>query len=130
MKKLSLENKREIDGELTAMAERYIETHGGKADPFLLYVPLTAMHFPSEPSREWQGRSGSGMYADMLMQTDSYVGRIYRAIEKAGIADDTLLSPVGREKLPRDRAAMTLFIWWIFSPPCWTQRAQNCRRTA
>ena len=90
VKEFSLEAKREIDGELTAMAERYIQSHANDDSPFLLYVPLTAMHFPTEPSREWRGKSGAGMYADMLMQTDFYVGRIYQAIEDAGIADNTL----------------------------------------
>jgi len=90
VKEFSLEEKRQIDGELTALAEQYIHAHANGNAPFLLYVPLTAMHFPAEPSREWRGKSGAGMYADMLMQTDSHVGRIHRAIEEAGIADNTL----------------------------------------
>lgn len=90
VKRFSLEVKREFDSELTAMAEQYIHSHADADKPFLLYVPFTAMHFPTEPSKAWRGRSGAGMYADMLMQTDSYVGRIHKAIKDAGIADNTL----------------------------------------
>ena len=90
VKKYDAEAKQEIDGELTTMAERYITRHAKTDKPFLLYLPFTAMHFPTEPSKAWRGKSGNGMYADMLMQTDSYVGRVHKAIEKAGIADNTL----------------------------------------
>jgi arylsulfatase len=49
------------------------------------------MHFPTLPSEAFKGRSGHGIYTDLLMQTDHYVGEVARVIEETGIADDTLL---------------------------------------
>jgi arylsulfatase len=89
--KFDPEAKRAIDGDLTAMAVKYIKKQAKGDKPFLLYVPLTAMHYPTVPGDEFKGASGNGIYTDTLMQTDHYVGRIAQAIDEAGIAEDTLL---------------------------------------
>jgi arylsulfatase len=41
-----------------------------------------------EPSRK--GSTGNGHWADVLAQTDDYVGELLDAIDKAGIRDDTI----------------------------------------
>lgn len=59
--------------------------------PFFLYLPLNSPHGPIVPSKEWQGRSGLSEYGDFVMETDWVVGEVMRALESAGIADNTLL---------------------------------------
>jgi arylsulfatase A len=59
--------------------------------PFFLYIPLTSPHTPIVPSSQWQGKSELGSYGDFVMQTDSVVGDILRAIDQAGLADNTLV---------------------------------------
>jgi arylsulfatase A-like enzyme len=90
VKKFDLAAKRSIDGELTNMTIDYIKEQADKKEPFFAYVPFTAMHFPTQPSDEFAGRSGNGIYADLLVQTDHYVGQISDAIKKAGIEKNTI----------------------------------------
>lgn len=90
VKKFDLDAKRSIDGELTDMVIDYIKAQARSKEPFFAYVPFTAMHFPTLPSDEFAGKSGNGIYADLLVQTDHYVGQISKAINKAGIEDNTL----------------------------------------
>ncbi len=71
------------------IAERGRDAKLGK--PFFLYVPLTSPHTPIVPSPEWQGKSGLGSYADFVMQTDGIVGDLMAAIDKAGVATNTVV---------------------------------------
>jgi arylsulfatase A-like enzyme len=77
---------------LTRKAVEYIECRAAAADksPFFLYVPYGSPHAPIVPIKEWQGRSGLNKHADFVMQTDDGVGQIMKALEKHGIADNTL----------------------------------------
>jgi arylsulfatase A len=59
--------------------------------PFFLYLPLSSPHTPIVPSKEWKGRSGLGDYGDFVMETDGAVGEVLSSLDKAGVADDTLV---------------------------------------
>ncbi|HAZ00225.1 MAG TPA: arylsulfatase [Opitutae bacterium] len=78
---------------LTRKAVEYIDARAADASgqPFFLYVPLGSPHTPIVPSKEWQGKSELGPYGDFVMQTDATVGAITDALEKNGLADNTLL---------------------------------------
>ncbi|MDF7808049.1 arylsulfatase [Pontiellaceae bacterium B12219] len=77
---------------LTRKAVEYIDARAAeKETPFFLYVPFGSPHTPIVPSPEWQGKSGLGAYADFVMQTDAGVGAITDALERNGLADNTLV---------------------------------------
>lgn len=59
--------------------------------PFLLYFALTAPHTPWLPSPKFAGKSGAGMYGDFTMMVDAEIGRILAALDKSGLAKDTLV---------------------------------------
>ncbi|WP_165072230.1 sulfatase family protein [Paludisphaera rhizosphaerae] len=59
--------------------------------PFFLYLALTSPHTPIVPTSEWQGKSGLTPYGDFVMQTDAAVGRVLDALDRHGLADDTLV---------------------------------------
>jgi arylsulfatase A len=60
--------------------------------PFLLYMPLTSPHTPLAVNDAWKGKSGLGLaYPDFVMETDAVVGRVLDALERNGVADDTLV---------------------------------------
>lgn len=59
--------------------------------PFFLYLPLTSPHTPIVPAAEWQGRSGLSAYADFVMQTDAVVGEVLAALEREGLATNTVV---------------------------------------
>ncbi len=71
------------------LGERAAAAKAGK--PFFLYLPLTSPHTPIVPTPEWQGKSGLGDYADFVMQTDAMVGEVLSALDRLGLAGNTLV---------------------------------------
>ena len=59
--------------------------------PFFLYVPLTSPHTPILPTEEWRGRSALGAYGDFVMHTDAVVGQIVKAVDAAGLTENTII---------------------------------------
>lgn len=83
-----------LDHVLGTLADRavgYVRERARQAEPFLLYLALTTPHTPIAPSEPWRGRSGINAYADLVMETDDVVGRVLEALEKSGIARNTLV---------------------------------------
>ena len=79
---------------LPALVKRsadHIAARAKAGQPFFLYLPLSSPHSPIVPSKEWQGKSGLGDYADFVMETDWAVGEVLAALDKAGVADNTLV---------------------------------------
>ncbi len=76
---------------LATRAADFITRQAKAKKPFLLYLPLTAPHTPLAVNDAWRGKSGLGTYADFVMETDAEVGRVLKAIDDAGIAENTLV---------------------------------------
>lgn len=79
---------------LTKRAVGIIERQAAPAKeghPFFLYLPLASPHTPILPSAEWRGKSGISLYADFVMETDDAIGKVSRALESSGLAENTLL---------------------------------------
>ncbi len=74
---------------LTKRVVQYIEE--SDAQPFFLYFPLTAPHTPIVPLDEFKGMSGAGEYGDFVCEVDWTVGEVMAALERKGIADNTLI---------------------------------------
>jgi len=75
----------------TRKTTEYIAARAKTKQPFFLYLPLNSPHTPIAPTKEWQGKSGLNAYADFVMQTDWTIGEVLGALDKAGIAKDTLV---------------------------------------
>ncbi len=70
----------------------YIERRARTRQPFLVYLPLTSPHVPLAVTAQWRGKSGlDSDVADYVMQTDAEVGRVVAAIERAGVAHNTIV---------------------------------------
>lgn len=70
----------------------FINENANKEKPFFVYMPLPAPHTPILPTAEFQGRSGlDNPYGDFVLMVDDMVGQIMLALEKQGIADNTIL---------------------------------------
>lgn len=79
---------------LTRAAVDYIGQRAGAAKeghPFFLYLPLNAPHSPIFPTPQWQGKSGLNVYGDFVMEVDDEVGKVLAALERAGVAGNTLV---------------------------------------
>jgi len=67
----------------------FIRRH--KAEPFFLYVPHSMPHVPIFCSRKFEGKSGAGLYGDVMMEIDWSVGEITKALKDSGVERDTLV---------------------------------------
>jgi len=77
--------------EVTRRAVQWIEDSAKTGKPFFLYLPLTSPHYPIVPAPEFQGKSQAGDYGDYVFQTDWTVGRVLEALQRAGVAENTLV---------------------------------------
>jgi arylsulfatase A-like enzyme len=62
-----------------------------KDRPFFLYVPHSMVHVPLYVSDKFKGKSGAGLFGDVMMEVDWSVGQILNAIKENGIDDNTLV---------------------------------------
>ena len=76
---------------LTQKATEYVTEQSRTPAPFFMYMPLNSPHTPISPSKVWQGKSKLGPYGDFVMETDWAIGEVVKAVEAAGIADNTLI---------------------------------------
>ncbi|VGO18607.1 sulfatase family protein [Pontiella sulfatireligans] len=76
---------------ITSKAVEYIEKQAASKKPFFLYFPMTAPHAPIAPAVDFAGKSGLTKYVDFVIETDRRVGQILDAVDRAGIAANTLI---------------------------------------
>jgi arylsulfatase len=84
------EERLEMDGEITEMAIDFMKRSVEKGKPFFAFLPYTQTHGPVKPGAEFRGHTGNGSWADVLAQTDAYVGRLLDSIDELGVADNTI----------------------------------------
>ena len=93
----------------TRKAVEYLKARGQdtKHQPFFLYLACTAPHTPWLPMEKFSGKSLAGLYGDFVTQLDDSVGQVLGALDRHGLADNTLLffsSDNGPVWLPADVA--------------------------
>jgi arylsulfatase A-like enzyme len=72
----------------TQRAVRFIDDNAGR--PFFLYVAHTMPHVPLFVSDERAGKTGQGLYADVVAELDWSVGQIAAALERHKLTDETI----------------------------------------
>jgi arylsulfatase len=86
-----LEMRRRIDAELTRRTNEFMRRQVAAKRSFFAYVPLTQLHFPTLPHREFEGKTGAGDFADSMAEMDYLVGQVLDEIETLAIADRTVV---------------------------------------
>jgi len=78
---------------LTRKAVAWVDEHAAHhADtPMFLYFPLSAPHAPIVPTPEHEGKSKAGVYGDFVCEADWAVGQVLDALERNGMAENTLV---------------------------------------
>jgi arylsulfatase len=79
-----------MDREITDHALDFIQRKANKDQPFFVFIPYTQTHTPHDPHPDARGKTGNGDFADILAQTDAYIGELLDAVETLGIKDDTI----------------------------------------
>ncbi|HSQ03139.1 MAG TPA: arylsulfatase [Burkholderiales bacterium] len=86
-----LEMRRRIDSELVARTNAFMRRQTQAKQPFFVYVPLTQLHYPTIPHRDFAGKTTAGDFADSMAEMDYRVGQILDEIDALGIRDDTFI---------------------------------------
>ncbi len=81
------EDQTQLTTNYTAKAVSFIERN--KAKPFFLYLAQSMVHVPLYVSDKFKGKSGKGLFADVMMEVDWSVGQVLDTLEKQGLADNT-----------------------------------------
>lgn len=100
-----------IDRDLTDKAMSFMERQTKAKKPFFVYLPYTATHFPTMPHPDFDGKTGNGAWADLLMQIDNYTGELLDKIDELGIAENTIFiftADNGPEAMDYGNTSMTV----------------------
>ncbi|MFO8007853.1 MAG: arylsulfatase [Candidatus Brocadiia bacterium] len=82
-----------VDTTFAQKATAWLEDHVAREpeQPFFLYLPTSAPHRPCVPPAWARGASSAGPRGDMVSLFDWIVGQVLDALERAGVADQTLI---------------------------------------
>ena len=89
IKRVTKEHQPMLSTWYTEHAVDFINRHKDK--PFFLYVPHSMPHVPLFCSEKFKGKSGFGLYGDVMMEIDWSVGQIMKALKANGVDDNTLV---------------------------------------
>ncbi len=86
----------ECPADQTTLTRRYTEEavkfiHEHKRGPFFLYLAHTFPHVPLFASGQFRRTSRRGLYGDVVEEVDWSVGRVRAALQKEGLAKNTLV---------------------------------------
>ncbi|MFT7320937.1 arylsulfatase [Congregibacter sp.] len=108
-----------IDREITTHAIDFIKRQAAAKKPFFAYLPYTQTHEPVDAHPDFKGSTGNGSFADVLAQTDSYVGDLLDTIDELGLKHNTIFiftSDNGREGVKRSFGFTGPWRGAMFSP--------------
>lgn len=84
-------DQRRFTGDITERAVRFVDEQVALGRPFFLYVAHPMPHVPLHASAAFEGRTARGLYGDVIEELDASLGRILDALERGGVARDTLV---------------------------------------
>jgi len=83
----------EVDMVFLEKSLEFLDRHAANNPdkPFFLFHSLQAVHLPSFPGKDFQGKSGAGPHGDFIFQFDHVVGQLLKKIDSLGLDDNTLV---------------------------------------
>ena len=86
---VSPEDQNTLTKRYTEHAVQFIR--GNQKKPFFLYLAHTMPHVPLHTSDAFRGKTGKGMYADVIAEIDDSVGQVMSTLHDCGLDDQTLI---------------------------------------
>ncbi|HXD96323.1 MAG TPA: arylsulfatase [Candidatus Acidoferrum sp.] len=80
-----------VDEEFLGATVRFIETAARDGKPFFVWFNTTRMHVWTHLKKESIGKTGVGLYADGMVETDGHVGQLLQKLDDLGLTDDTVV---------------------------------------
>ncbi|MGD1956813.1 MAG: sulfatase-like hydrolase/transferase [Sphingomonadales bacterium] len=111
--------KATLDRELTDTAIDFIKRKAAADAPFFAFLSYTQTHEPVDAHPDFKGKTGYGAFADVLAQTDVYVGDLLQTIDNLNLKDETIFiftADNGREGVPRSFGFTGPWRGSMFSP--------------
>lgn len=65
--------------------------HQNREKPFFLYLAHSMPHVPLHVSEKFQGKTGKGLFADVIAEIDDSVGQVLATLDELQLADNTLV---------------------------------------
>jgi arylsulfatase len=89
---IDLKAIQDLDDDWASYSEAFIRRMAKSDKPFFLYHCTRGAHFDNYPSEKWRGKSpGRTSYTDTIVELDDILGRLVRALEETGQAENTLV---------------------------------------
>ena len=96
-----IENATIIDADVTGEDQTQLTTNyteravefirKNREQPFLVYLPHSMVHVPLYVSSKFAGKSGAGLFGDVVMEVDWSVGQILDTLKEVGVDEKTLV---------------------------------------
>lgn len=86
---VSPDDQRQLTTWYTERAARFIERN--RERPFFLYLAHSMPHVPLYVSEKFAGKSGAGLFGDVIQEIDWSVGEVLRTLDACGLAERTLV---------------------------------------
>lgn len=86
---VTAEHQTQLTTWYTERAVQFIEQN--RRRPFFLYLAHSMPHVPLFVSDQFKGRSGRGLYGDVIMEIDWSVGQVLAALRRHGLEERTLV---------------------------------------
>jgi arylsulfatase A len=70
---------------------RFIKESVNEKKPFFIYLANPMPHVPLFVSPEFEGKTGQGLYSDVIAELDFHTGRVLDALKANGVDENTLV---------------------------------------
>ena len=87
--KVTGKDQEHLTTQYTERAVEFIEKN--KENPFFVYIPHSMVHVPLYVSDKFKGKSGVGLFGDVMMEVDWSVGQILDTLERLKLEKNTLV---------------------------------------
>lgn len=84
-------NQDSLTVKYTHEATRFIREHSGGKQPFFFYLAYNMTHLPIHTTSEFFGKSGAGLFGDVVQTIDWSVGQVMQTLKQEGLADNTIV---------------------------------------
>jgi len=91
VKPYDMDTRRTIDREAAEHGVEFMERNVAADTPFFFFYPITQIHFPTLAHPDFAGTTGAGDIGDAMADVDHNVGLVLDAIDRLGVADDTIV---------------------------------------
>lgn len=86
---VTAEDQTQLTTQYTEKTVAFIREHHN--EPFFVYVPHSMVHVPLYVSSKFAGKSGAGLFGDVVMEVDWSVGEVLKTLGELGLDENTLV---------------------------------------